>query len=361
MGVSNPRVGRRRAEPSIAPVAAAPAGDAASAPASAAKPANAEALIFAIDAGLDLADTRGLPPVDRAFIAHVRRSLVTAHLRLPPMPEAAVRIDRVVRRANCTVHEVAAAIAADPALATKVIGIANSPCYGGLARIRRLDGAITRLGLRETKAAVQAMALGSGLMRVPGYEAQVDRLYHHALATAAAARAIAVAVRADDDVAFLAGLIHDLGRSIFLSALGDFERANGRKVAPTPATVKALSDALHEDLSALVAVSWHVGADIECAVRLHEAPERAPPGEGGRLTQILALGDDLARFILDPARRSAPVGESVRTWLAEALGIVRLDAVIAKVEAAAELLGLSLARPPVRDEAISPGRTAHLD
>lgn len=312
-------------------------------------PITSEGLLASIHAGLDAAETPDLSSIDRAFIRHFRRSLQTSGPRLPPMPEAVVRIDRVLRKPQCTVREVAEVIRADPVVATKIVGIANSPFYAGLGQIRGVEGAITRMGLRETKSIVQAIALGSRLMRVPGHEAEIERQYHHALATAAAARLVAAKVREDADAGFLAGLMHDIGRSVFLAALGDFERANGRRMAPTPGTVEALSDALHEDLSALVAVAWRAGPDIEIAVRSHEAPEHAPRGEGWRLCQVLALADDLARYILDPTLADRPIEQVVRVHLATMLGITNLEPLVEEIEAAAVAFDLPVVHTGVFD------------
>ncbi len=311
-----------------------------------ATPPGADAITAAIHAGLDAADGAHLSTVDRAFIRHFRRTLQTSGPRLPPMPEAVVRIDRVLRKPDCAVTEVADVIRTDPVVATKIVGIANSPFYAGLGKIRGVEGAITRMGLRETKTIVQAIALGSRLMRVPGHEGEIERHYHHAIATAVAARVVASAAHEDADAAFLAGLIHDIGRTVFLAALGDFEHANGRRLTPSPETVEALSDALHEDLSALVAVAWRVGGDIEVAVRAHETPEQAPRGEGWRLTQVLALADDLARYVVDPQAAAGAIEETVRMRLAETLRIRDLEGLVGDVFETAQAFDVPVARRP---------------
>jgi HD-like signal output (HDOD) protein len=307
-----------------------------------------------IHAHIDAADTPELSDVDRAFLRHFRRGLEKVGPRLPPMPEAVVRIDRVLRKPDCAVSEVADVIRADPVVATKIVGIANSPFYAGLGRIRGVEGAITRMGLRETKSIVQAIALGSRLMRVPGHELEVERLYHHTLAAAVAARIVAQAAHEDPDAAFLGGLIHDIGRSVFLAAVGDFERSNNRRHSPSDALMDHLSDAIHEDLSALVARVWRAGRDIEVAVKFHEHPEEAPAGEGQRLALVLGLADDLARYTLEPATALVPCGDAVRVELAERLGVRDLDALAREIDQAAAAFDLPVVSRVPSSEAPPP-------
>lgn len=307
-----------------------------------------------IHAHIDAADTPELSDVDRAFLRHFRRGLEKVGPRLPPMPEAVVRIDKVLRKADCAVSEVADVIRADPVVATKIVGIANSPFYAGLGRIRGVEGAITRMGLRETKSIVQAIALGSRLMRVPGHELEVERLYHHTLAAAVSARIVAQAVREDPDAAFLGGLIHDIGRSVFLAAVGDFERSNNRRHSPSSALMDHLSDAIHEDLSALVARVWRAGRDIEIAVKYHERPEEAPEGEGQRLALVLGLADDLARYTLEPATALVPCGDAVRVELAERLGVRDLEAMAREIDQAAAAFDLPVVSRVATSEAPPP-------
>ena len=308
----------------------------------------------ACNRGIDAADTPELSDVDRAFLRHFRRGLEKVGPRLPPMPEAVVRIDRVLRKADCAVSEVADVIRADPVVATKIVGIANSPFYAGLGRIRGVEGAITRMGLRETKSIVQAIALGSRLMRVPGHELEVERLYHHTLAAAVAARIVAQAVHEDPDAAFLGGLIHDIGRSVFLAAVGDFERSNNRRHSPSNALMDHLSDAIHEDLSALVARVWRAGRDIEIAVKFHERPEEAPAGEGQRLALVLGLADDLARYTLEPATAMVPCGDAVRVELAQRLGVRDLDTMAREIDQAAAAFDLPVVSRVPASEAPPP-------
>jgi HD-like signal output (HDOD) protein len=319
-------------------------------------------VVTSIHAHIDAADTPELSDVDRAFLRHFRRGLEKVGPRLPPMPEAVVRIDRVLRKADCAVSEVADVIRADPVVATKIVGIANSPFYAGLGRIRGVEGAITRMGLRETKSIVQAIALGSRLMRVPGHELEVERLYHHTLAAAVAARIVAQAAHEDPDAAFLGGLIHDIGRSVFLAAVGDFERSNNRRHSPSNALMDHLSDAIHEDLSALVARVWRAGRDIEIAVKFHERPEQAPAGEGQRLALVLGLADDLARYTLEPATALVPCGDAVRVELAQRLGVRDLDTMAREIDQAAAAFDLPVVSrvpgseaPPPYESVPAPG------
>ncbi|MFO0724386.1 MAG: HDOD domain-containing protein [Myxococcota bacterium] len=247
----------------------------------------------------DAYDLRGQNGV---FLSYLRRTIAANGIRLPTMPEAVLKLDRLLRNPDCSITQVADAIRAEPAIATKVVGIANSPFYSGLSRTSAVEGAIGRLGLSETKNIVQAVAFGSKLLRVAGWEKEIDQLYHHSLVSALAARALGPRHGLEGDEAFIAGLIHDIGRSVLISTLGEFQHGQGNKKARVDLPfMQQLSTSIHADLSALVAESWNSAADVVLGIRFHHAPELVGPEAGRRIAMLLAASDHVARYLLEPA------------------------------------------------------------
>ncbi len=258
-------------------------------------------------------------PADAVVIAYLRKTISGHAIRLPTMPEAIVKIEEVLRHPDAAVSAVADCISAEPAIATKLVGIANSPFYAGGRRITSIEGAIGRLGMNETKIVVQAMAFGSRLFRVPGWEKQAELLYRHALVAAMASRALADQVGLDSDELFMAGLVHDIGRMVVLSMVSDLERSKKTHVAI--ALVEQVSEQIHADLSALVAESWNASVEAVVATRYHHRPGIIGPTTPQRYGRVLQLADGIARSLLEPQVAEAGLAAALDAESVAALGV----------------------------------------
>ena len=86
------------------------------------------------------------------------------------------------------VQQVVQVLERESLLAGRVLKLANSPRFGGVAQIQTLRGAIRRLGLREFRDLVVEAAMNSRIFRAPGYSDALDKLRVHSAATAHADR-----------------------------------------------------------------------------------------------------------------------------------------------------------------------------
>jgi putative nucleotidyltransferase with HDIG domain len=239
---------------------------------------------------------------DRAVLAALQHTLASEGVRLPPLPRTVLRIQRLVDDPDCSAARLGAEIQRDPALATKLIGIANSPFYAGLGTCRAVPDAIIRIGMRETRNIVLAIVVKSRVFRVPGFEAHTEALSAHSLAASLSGHALAASVGADPDLGFLGGLVHDVGRAVLLLAAGAARRAHPA-LRPDSGVVEAAAGELHGLLGALVARSWQLGDDLADAIRAHHQPEQAP--ETSRpVARLLHAADALAWHVGGDASRT---------------------------------------------------------
>jgi len=64
--------------------------------------------------------------------------VVRGDFQVPPYPAVALRLQRIFAKQNYGIAEVSDTIAADPALAARVLGVVNSPLYRGNDEITSL-------------------------------------------------------------------------------------------------------------------------------------------------------------------------------------------------------------------------------
>jgi putative nucleotidyltransferase with HDIG domain len=104
----------------------------------------------------------------------------------------------------------------DPFISAQVISIANSAMFAPRMPILGVRDAVVRIGLDAVRDVVLMVVTNSTMYRVRGFEARVDGIRRRTLASAAAARLLAKALRVESEYGFLAGLLHDVGELVLL-------------------------------------------------------------------------------------------------------------------------------------------------
>lgn len=137
---------------------------------------------------------------------------------LPALPSVVLKVLQTFRQDNPDLDLLAREIAGDQALATRVLRLANSPFYGLQTKVGSLQDAITVLGFRNVRAAVAGIAVLRCFARSPCAGFNLDTFQRHGMAAALAARAIARQAQLPDELAFSAGLVHDIGVLALLTA-----------------------------------------------------------------------------------------------------------------------------------------------
>jgi putative nucleotidyltransferase with HDIG domain len=131
---------------------------------------------------------------------------------LPAMPVVATKVMQLVEDENVTAAELARIVASDPAVAARIMKISNSPLYGCQRQNQTLPGAIMLMGFNTLKSLVVVAYLKDVFKPVGLME---KMLWEHSFGSGLAARLIAGDNREiNPEEAFLAGLLHDIGKLI---------------------------------------------------------------------------------------------------------------------------------------------------
>jgi putative nucleotidyltransferase with HDIG domain len=131
---------------------------------------------------------------------------------LPAMPVVATKVMQLVEDENVTAVELARIVASDPAVAARIMKISNSPLYGCQSQNQTLPGAIMLMGFNTLKSLVVVAYLKDVFKPVGLME---KMLWEHSFGAGLAARLIASDIReVNPEEAFLAGLLHDIGKLI---------------------------------------------------------------------------------------------------------------------------------------------------
>ena len=223
----------------------------------------------------------------------LRQAVVRERLSLPVISTTLTRVLGLLGQEDVSIDDLALAVETDPALATKVVGVANSGFYGGIDSIGSVRDALMRTGLEQAKNIVAGVAIRSSVFRAQGFDELMDKIWNRSLATAIGMSELLEENPAFSESAFLMGLVHDVGR-IVLVATAAAPLAEAGK-APSAAIVEAAGDAIRCELGAIALASWTFSDEMVEAITWQECPEESPE-DARPLTEALYAADTLVNL-----------------------------------------------------------------
>jgi HD-like signal output (HDOD) protein len=150
---------------------------------------------------------------------HMYQDLIEDRITLPSLPEVAQKIQKVFRAADASAEKISQVLLTDPAMTGKLIRVANSALYRGVAPIDTIQAAVVRLGMDTTYKLVMTYAMNDLFVSHSDYVSQrMHKLSEHSRKVAAISRVLAEnSKKFDPEQAMLAGLVHDLGVIVILN------------------------------------------------------------------------------------------------------------------------------------------------
>jgi putative nucleotidyltransferase with HDIG domain len=250
----------------------------------------------------------------RQLLSSDRLALLVGEVgMLPSAPTAFQEILACLQNPSASLTDAAQIIGRDVAMTANIMKLVNSAFFGSRRPITTIDRAVAYLGMDTLGALVLGHSVfQSGIATgIDGFS--LEELWQHTEQTAAAARAIALSenlsvARADE--AFLAGVLHDVGKVVFAT-----------KAAGLPndtMDVVAQMEAHHAEVGAYLLGLWGFPNSIVEAVAFHHTPERASE-KGFGLSGIVHVADRLVH--LRSEHRSASIDTGLQPGYLEALGL----------------------------------------
>lgn len=190
----------------------------------------------------------------QSLINIIEEKLNSEEIMLPVPQDVAIDLSILLRKEDIDVKETVKIVEKDPSLTAKILNLSNSPVYAGLVKIKTIEQAIARLGIKTVKSFLMTIKFKDVFMAKDNFLKSIFSMnWQHSLACAICARKIAdksnLAFIADD--AYLLGLMHDIGTTPILSTLVNLKKKNSEI---------ELSDKLINEI--IVAFHPHTGKKI---------------------------------------------------------------------------------------------------
>jgi HD-like signal output (HDOD) protein len=229
-----------------------------------------------------------------AFVQSLAAELSKGKVELPSFPDIALRVRKVLSDENVSQDMVVRVVGSEPALAARVMQIANSAAlnFSGKA-ITELRTAIARMGFNMVRSAAIAFAMSQLKKQdaLKGLEQPLDDLWKRSAAVAAVSHAVARRYsKVNPDTALLAGLLHGIGQLYILTRSAQHPGLFANQVV-----YAGIVRDWHSAIAKALLENWEMADEVVDAVSNFEDMEREHTGPVD-LTDVVTVGSLLAAF-----------------------------------------------------------------
>lgn len=219
---------------------------------------------------------------------------------LPSMPQVLVQLLDCCHNPEVPLQEISRIVDKDAAISAKVLQLVNSAFIGSRKAIASIEQAVIHLGMDTVRNLAIAISVQQVFRRVETNGLlSIDRFWHHSYTNALLARNLAEAIGyANPSEAYLAGLLHDIGKLLLWMAFpGSYAPLLLKGVRCHNARLAFLEEEKlqvnHCQAGAWLCEQWQLPTLIADAIRFHHHPLeelcQALP-----LTRIVAFADLLS-------------------------------------------------------------------
>ncbi|MFO7786135.1 MAG: HDOD domain-containing protein [Thermodesulfobacteriota bacterium] len=239
---------------------------------------------------------------------HIPKAQVIENFkRLYPMPHVLIKARRIIADPRAGFEQLAAVLQTDPAVAGRIVKVANSAYFRRSGNISSVRQATTLLGMRIVTQIITMVSQSKKLgQAVSGYGMEAGVLWRHSLSVAILAELLARRTRWGElSEAFLAGLMHDAGKIILDSYLVQ-QAGDARRPGPVSG-VDAVDMEMgtlgfdHADIGCELCIKWQLPIILANAIRFHHMPHMSGHN---KLAYILNLADYIAHRLNKPPEDS---------------------------------------------------------
>jgi putative nucleotidyltransferase with HDIG domain len=202
---------------------------------------------------------------------------------LPSLPALYVEIMAELQKEESSMKKVADIISSDVSMTAKILQMVNSAFFAMPRHIENIAQAVNLLGLETVKALVLSAQIFSQFEKNDLFQSSMEKLWRHSMATGAFAKSIATEKKADKksiDDAFLAGMLHDVGKLVFSMGFPEkyhtiVKRSWEEGISLGKVEYETLGTG-HGAVGAYLMGLWGFADDVVEAIAFHNEPGKCP-------------------------------------------------------------------------------------
>ena len=220
---------------------------------------------------------------------------------LSAMPSLALDVMAMLNDPRSTVKEIVEKLQLDQAMVSSILKTCNSPLYGIRNPVTSISMAVNLLGYSNIKSILMSYFMRN-LYRLSGKSPIKEQLWKHSISVAVFSRQLAATKsKFDPEEAYLAGLIHDIGKIVlYMDNAAAYEKIikiveSGQQDFIT--AEKQLLEYSHVDIGYFLLEKWKFSELLKEAVLYHhDAPTYM---QGDKILAVVSFADQLSHVFLE--------------------------------------------------------------
>ncbi|MDD3119476.1 MAG: HDOD domain-containing protein [Victivallales bacterium] len=248
--------------------------------------------------------------VDQAIL-HLNRKIAAGELPVFSIPNQILEVFRLLDGPDFEYREITAIIEKNPSLAAMFIASINSSLFNRGFSITELYPALLRLGKNNIRALLQIYAIKISFASDRRFGEIARQIIRHSYATAIIASFLTQRYFPEPGLAFLAGLLHDIGKLAILKELSLDPRFCLRlKENATESMFNPIFAERHEKIGLELGREWHMDELTLTAIARHHRFWEYDFAEEDQLDYHLCLLINLSDTIARILGYGRPIGKT---------------------------------------------------
>ena len=240
----------------------------------------------------------GVQKLSLSLSSQILGAIGGAH-SIPAMPALAQKAFQLALNPDALAQDFVDVILADEAMAARVLKIANSVYFDRGTPTETVEQAVHIIGTNELRSLLNATTLSD---LVPSRDPVRELLWVHNIGTALIAREIAKRhLSGKESLAFLGGLMHDIGKLLLLQRLAENYTKIIEQVGDKATTFWEVEEAEfpfdHTQVGQLIAERWRFSEELTEVIRYHHDPLSSVDPNNLGLHHVVGCADRIAHAL----------------------------------------------------------------
>lgn len=225
----------------------------------------------------------------KSFKDIIESRLKSNKVQLPVFDKNALDIQKETSSPEPDIHKIEHLIETDPALTSQVIKMANTAFFRGLTKVATVREAIVRLGTKQVSSIVILVTQkGNFKSKDPFVHGFMAKLWRHSVGTAIGADWLANRCGYSNirSQAFVAGLLHDVGKLFLLTVVDSLRSDPNLSFKPSNTFMNEIMDTLHTEQGHRLLELWNLPESYSEIARDHHLEDMTNPDSMLLLVQM---------------------------------------------------------------------------
>jgi putative nucleotidyltransferase with HDIG domain len=217
--------------------------------------------------------------MNMGFSLDLRYHICQQPIELPVFNSVALELLELLSDPDNEINKVIETINKDQALSIQILRMANSSAYAGRYKSDTIKESVNRLGIKQiTSLAMAASQAALHASSLPVVSEMMQSLWQHSYACAIGCRSLAISTghRELADQAYLAGLLHDIGKLYLLKAMEQISLKNEINFELDRETLLDVFSDMHVEQGFRIMYHWEI-PEAYCSILANHHADHVDP------------------------------------------------------------------------------------